>query len=195
MDEEVARFEQTILDYADAFGRGDLYAGVGAVGVGMGMGDGERTPEESVDSDASTPLLSPTSLSVTPSSACSREGSFNATQSAHRPSFVTRLNNMLTASLSQSTVIGGSALMDDSDDEDIVIIDGSDAVETRRLAGKRMVEEDVKAAWSVEADGVDRSIRILPGVKKMLESIPEGRYAVATSGAKTYGTTTNSNLG
>jgi hypothetical protein len=34
---------------------------------------------------------------------------------------------------------------------------------------------------------VDRAVRILPGVKTLLESIPEGRYAVATSGAKTYG--------
>ena len=43
-------------------------------------------------------------------------------------------------------------------------------------------------AWQVEAASVDRSVRILPGVKKMISSIPEGRYAVATSGAKTYGT-------
>ena len=47
---------------------------------------------------------------------------------------------------------------------------------------------DIEAAWEIESDGVDRSIRILPGVKNMIESIPVGRYAVATSGAKTYGT-------
>ena len=41
--------------------------------------------------------------------------------------------------------------------------------------------------WQVEAASVDRAVRILPGVKKMLSSIPAGRYAVATSGAKTYG--------
>jgi hypothetical protein len=34
---------------------------------------------------------------------------------------------------------------------------------------------------------IDRSVRILPGVRKMIDSLPEGRYAVATSGAKTYG--------
>ncbi len=39
-----------------------------------------------------------------------------------------------------------------------------------------------------EAAEVDRAVRILPGVKVLLESIPEGRYAVATSGTKTYGT-------
>ena len=39
----------------------------------------------------------------------------------------------------------------------------------------------------LKAAEVDRAVRILPGVKALLESIPEGRYAVATSGAKTYG--------
>jgi hypothetical protein len=42
--------------------------------------------------------------------------------------------------------------------------------------------------WELEVVKVDRAVRILPGVKALLESIPKGRYAVATSGAKTYGT-------
>jgi hypothetical protein len=43
--------------------------------------------------------------------------------------------------------------------------------------------------WELELEiaEVDRAVRILPGVKALLESIPEGRYAIATSGAKTYG--------
>jgi len=36
------------------------------------------------------------------------------------------------------------------------------------------------------SDLVDRSVKILPGVRRMIDSIPEGRYAVATSGASTY---------
>ena len=40
----------------------------------------------------------------------------------------------------------------------------------------------------LEAAAVDRALRVLPGVKALLASIPEGRYAIATSGAKTYGT-------
>ena len=48
------------------------------------------------------------------------------------------------------------------------------------------VAHDVEAAWEIEADGVDRSIQILLGVREMIDLIPEGRYAVATSGAKTY---------
>ncbi|TFY53525.1 hypothetical protein EVJ58_g9409 [Rhodofomes roseus] len=41
-------------------------------------------------------------------------------------------------------------------------------------------------AWQQEAAAIDRSVRILPGVKDMIASIPEGHYAVATSGARTY---------
>ena len=37
---------------------------------------------------------------------------------------------------------------------------------------------------------MNRTVRVLPGVEALLASIPEGRYAVATSGAKTYGTLT-----
>ncbi|KAH9458678.1 hypothetical protein MJO28_005764 [Puccinia striiformis f. sp. tritici] len=36
------------------------------------------------------------------------------------------------------------------------------------------------------SDLTDKSVRILPGVRKLIDSLPEGRYAVATSGAKTY---------
>jgi len=48
-------------------------------------------------------------------------------------------------------------------------------------------EEESESEWELEAAAVDRSVRVLPGVKALLASIPEGRYAVATSGAKTYG--------
>ena len=49
------------------------------------------------------------------------------------------------------------------------------------------VRDDILEAWQIEAAQVDRSVRILPGVKKLIDSIPNGRCAVATSGAKTYG--------
>ena len=58
---------------------------------------------------------------------------------------------------------------------------------TEAYAPKQQLKQDVVAAWQVEAASIDRSVRILPGVKKMLSCIPKGRYAVATSGAKTYG--------
>ena len=45
----------------------------------------------------------------------------------------------------------------------------------------------VLEAWQIEASAVDCSVRILPGVRKMID-LPTGWYAVATSGAKSYGT-------
>lgn len=63
--------------------------------------------------------------------------------------------------------------------------------EMLQQAGKdisqQLVKEDVLTAWQQEAASIDRSVRILPSVKEMIASIPEGRYAVATSGAKIYG--------
>lgn len=48
-------------------------------------------------------------------------------------------------------------------------------------------EADLQELWETEEDLIDRSVRILPGVRRMIDSIPDGRHAVATSGAQTYG--------
>jgi hypothetical protein len=61
----------------------------------------------------------------------------------------------------------------------------------RGESDKHAKERHVIDAWKTEAAGVDRSVRILPGVKRLMGSIPAGRYAVATSGAKTYGKVTS----
>lgn len=38
-----------------------------------------------------------------------------------------------------------------------------------------------------EADDLlDMSVRILPGVRSLINSLPQDKYAIATSGAKTY---------
>lgn len=37
-----------------------------------------------------------------------------------------------------------------------------------------------------EAKLEDMSVRILPGVRELINSLPTGKFAVATSGAKTY---------
>ncbi|KAF8311599.1 HAD-like protein [Clavulina sp. PMI_390] len=47
-------------------------------------------------------------------------------------------------------------------------------------------ERDLEEMWDAEEDLIDRSVQILPGVRRMIDSLPEGRYCVATSGAKTY---------
>ena len=48
-------------------------------------------------------------------------------------------------------------------------------------------EEESESEWELDAAEVDCSVRILPGVKALLASNPEGCYAVAMSGATTYG--------
>ncbi|OCF54424.1 phosphatase [Kwoniella mangroviensis CBS 10435] len=48
------------------------------------------------------------------------------------------------------------------------------------------VEDESPFADEEAEDLIDMSVRILPGVRKMINSLPEGKYAVATSGAKTY---------
>jgi beta-phosphoglucomutase-like phosphatase (HAD superfamily) len=166
MDGEVAKFEQTILDFADAFGKA-------------------RSRRESISSSAtassayasgsSTPALSIGSPSEASSGFSSRADSFSApnrpsfsfSSGPRRPSFGARLNNMLKM----------SSLPEGSDDA--VFEDEKDKKDNALV--------DIEAAWEIESDSVDRSIHILPGVKKMMDSIPKGRYAVATSGAKTYG--------
>ncbi|KAG1860154.1 hypothetical protein DFJ58DRAFT_779659 [Suillus subalutaceus] len=112
-------------------------------------------------SQPSSPVSSPSSA---PSS---RASSF---VSPRRPSFASKLNSMLTMSVvPEASVYGQGPQFENSimeeDQQDI----------------KHVLE-----AWQQEATSVDRSVRILPGVKRMISSIPEGRYAVATSGAKTY---------
>lgn len=49
-------------------------------------------------------------------------------------------------------------------------------------------ESELEGEAAAEEDRAVR--RILPGVKPLLESIPEGRYAMYTSGTKKYGTIT-----
>ncbi len=49
-----------------------------------------------------------------------------------------------------------------------------------------LIKAELEQVKEAEETLVDKSVRILPGVRKMIDSLPEGRYAVATSGATTY---------
>ncbi|WWC91349.1 uncharacterized protein L201_006292 [Kwoniella dendrophila CBS 6074] len=49
-----------------------------------------------------------------------------------------------------------------------------------------VIEDESPFAEDDAEDIIDMSVRILPGVRKMINSLPENKYAVATSGAKTY---------
>ncbi|KAJ7172402.1 HAD-like protein [Mycena filopes] len=132
-------------------------------------GPGSNTPS----SGALTPALfsdssdSSAASSVPPSPPPSRQPS---SVGPMRPGFVTRLSEMLIATARQL--------------EEKSSRDHQTEGEGRHKAETNDAGED--EAWQLEAATVDRSVKILPGVRRMLSSIPKGRYAVATSGAKTY---------
>jgi len=65
---------------------------------------------------------------------------------------------------------------------DEVSIEMHQIVTTIMPGAKVTTEQDIK----IEMTNADRSIRSLPGVHAMIASLPEGQYAVATSGASTY---------
>ncbi|KAI9568489.1 HAD-like domain-containing protein [Boletus coccyginus] len=165
MDAEVQKFEESILFYADAYRK----HGLGSVVHTPAFSPSSLSP---ISSGEATPELVTPSANSLPSS---RASSFVALGS-RRPSFASRLNGMLAMSAVPEASIYTARYSDGlilEEDEEVLIF-GPDPK-------KRCLE-----AWQIEAASVDRSVRILPGVKKMIDSIPEGRYAVATSGAKTY---------
>jgi len=166
MEQEVQAFEESILYFADAYHR-------------HGPGSRQNSPLVSpAGSGASTPALTP-SGSAPSSRTSSRASSFagglsNLTAFRRRPSFLHRVSSLLTMSSGPDRVRVADSTVEE--DEESVF----DTKEDK----KEMLHQ--LQAWQLEAAAIDRSVRILPGVKRMIESIPAGRYAVATSGAKTY---------
>ncbi len=165
MDDEVTKFEESILYFADAYN----VHGPGSRRNSTTTSPFENTP---LSSGSATPALTPGS-----SVASSRASSFAADQ-VRRPSFGTRLGSMLRMSVMPETQVYESTF-----DE---AVDGVNSELVRNEFNPKALKHELEA-WQLEAAGVDRSVRILPGVKRMMDSIPAGRYAVATSGAKTYG--------
>jgi len=164
MDDEVTNFEESILFFADAYNR-------------HGPGSQINSP---ISSGVVTPSLTPgdsTTSSAASSRAASRSNSFTATPQIRRPSFGTRLSNMLRITSMPALPETQSAVF-----EDPVMEEVHDTI----LENETTVKKHQLSAWQIEACAVDRSVQILPGVKRVIDSIPNGRYAVATSGAKTY---------
>ncbi len=162
MDAEVEKFERMILDFADAYNKNRLgfkQDGNGGKTVFSGDTTGYSTPEMASDNSSNTSSRSSFSLASSPN---------------HRPSFATHLSHRL-ADASQECAL----------DEDSITM--ADTAEEVAFMDIDKAQTDAEEAWKIEAAAVDRSVHILPGVRKMLDSLPDGRYAVATSGAKTYG--------
>ncbi|THU92443.1 hypothetical protein K435DRAFT_780259 [Dendrothele bispora CBS 962.96] len=139
-----------------------------------GPGSRRSTAKSALSSGEATPALTPES-----SAASSRTSSIVASET-RRPSFGTRLGNLLRLSaLPETTTLDEyhRQFEDPSMEEDQEEIEAAEFDKAK--------QHELKA-WQQEAAGVDRAVRILPGVKKMIQSIPSGKYAVAISGAKTY---------
>lgn len=167
MDAEVQKFEESILFFADAYR-------VHGPGSAIPTPPIVSSPLSPLSSGEATPELAASPLSSLPSS---RASSFAALDS-RRPSFASRLNGMLAMSVVPEASIYDARHFDSS------ILEEDEYILSFDLESKKQCLE----AWQIEAATVDRSVRILPGVMRMMNSIPKGRYAVATSGAKTYGT-------
>jgi hypothetical protein len=115
------------------------------------------------------------------SDAGSGSGSGSWPGSSVGSSCVSSLVQSAAVSTEQLVVVSGPEA--ELADELAIALTAAAAVEKGCVASR----EGVGAEWELEAAGFDRAVRVLPGVKALLASIPEGRYAVATSGAKTYG--------
>ncbi|KAI0031910.1 HAD-like protein [Vararia minispora EC-137] len=170
MADEVQKFEETILYFADAYNR----HGPGSQTGSPWPSATPATPSTPFESAIGTPDLSFTPSSSAPSS---RAPSIS---SSRRPSFGTRLGNMLAMSVMEPQ----ESRYDDPIIEDVVE-EMAQQEGKGGLTGAKQTRHELKA-WQIEAASVDRSVQILPGVKKLMDSIPHGHYAVATSGAKTY---------
>ena len=156
MDNEVTKFEESILFFADAHklhGPGSKFRDQSSAGP--------QTPIVQVPPVVSFNGSGTTTPSPPPSIISSND--------PKRFSFGHRLLNLLKFSVSADIHIQELSHFDDDFVRESNIIDES------------------LEAWQLEAASVDRAIQILPGVKRIIDSIPAGRYAVATSGAKTYG--------
>ena len=117
--------------------------------------------------------------SSTPSLA-SDTGSGSGHSSTAASSYVSSLVQSAAASTEQLVVISGPrAELADEHATALSVAEAKERPESR--------EEESESEWELEAAAVDCSVRVLPGVKALLASIPVGRYVVATSSAKTYG--------
>ncbi|KAJ6502475.1 HAD-like protein [Mycena sanguinolenta] len=125
-------------------------------------GPGSRPNKKAPASSALPPTLNKSSA---PSAPPSRQPSSLGNAGPARPTLVSRLSEMLLATARELEEKGSHDL---------------------EQGGRFSKTENKPEAWELEAATVNRSVKILPGVRRMLSSIPKGRYAVATSGAKTY---------
>ena len=207
IEREVQRFEESILWFADAYNRHDPgfsttsseYTNIALTPPSSSPpGTGSHTPALVRSANGSDVSLS---LSSTSSEDDVAEALLPRNAVLLNPSLSQRVLNFLNLSSEsvndtsiQSSPISGDAeclpLVSDDDLALDVVEDDIPMISLHNLESLKPTQKlstYVPEAWQLEAASVDRSVRILPGVRKMISSIPDGRYAIATSGAKTYG--------
>ena len=165
MNDEVTKFEESVFFFADAYrlhGPGSKFRDTFAIDL--------ASIENLNVSGATTPSLTPgssTPLSISSNdSKCSSFVGYRPPNPLNSP-----LGSGNTHIREHGETIQDNDLLRESDIHVVV--------------AKNNVED--LEAWQLEAARVDRAIQILPGVKRIIDSIPAGRYAVATSGTKNYG--------
>ncbi|ORY26278.1 HAD-like domain-containing protein [Naematelia encephala] len=118
----------------------------------------------------------------------SRKGSFSSSRKSSFAAGTRALSGSTLGSLSPMTPIGGTPDQRSSGAyrPDIALAFtsfklGNSEVDVVTADDTPFEDEDEE-----EEKLLDMSVRILPGVRELIDSLPEGKYAVATSGAKTY---------
>ncbi|KAK0557898.1 hypothetical protein OC846_000193 [Tilletia horrida] len=114
----------------------------------------------------------------TPSAANSRRGSRSASQSASRRA-------------SSSAGVAGRKLSQSGGVNPFGLSQGLSKLSEAQQSEEVFEDDDeldnkLHEAFDDEEEAFDGAIRILPGVRELIDSIPDGRYAVATSSARTY---------
>jgi hypothetical protein len=123
----------------------------------------------------------------------SRPGSPGPSRTRRSSSFVNELSKKLAfthmSGVSSTAVSSGASTPASTADSGVDIDDLSKKDAERQDDGPEYDEDvfedeeiDIDAIQVDTSDLTDNSVKILPGVRRMIDSIPKGRYAVATSG-------------
>jgi hypothetical protein len=185
MPAEVEAFERTILAYADAYNNRRTRPRISSMGEGATSpqsSTGDSTPPS--DSSAS-PALDPSAV-FTPADTPPSLTPDSSNPSSRRSS-ETKFGKPFVQAMTAIQPLVDKASIASEPLEDTINSEGLDKESLPSEDLKSTLASDVAVALEVEEEAEDRSIRVLPGVHRIIDSIPDGRYAVATSGAKTYG--------
>jgi hypothetical protein len=157
LPEEVQAFEETILAFVDEYG----------------LKMKERQRDSRASSFINSDDLGLTPQRLTPSSSATTSVCSSRRESVEEEVEATEEMD-ITAAASSALVLRSPMIK--------IMADNGDPYDVLKSKLEVVFEDE-----ELLEELVDRSVKILPGVRRMIDSIPEGRYCVATSGAKTYG--------